>query len=346
MKLRLKKLHEQTIVITGASSGIGLVTARMAARQGARLVLAARSEQALDQLRDEITEAGGEAVCVVADVGHEAEVQQIANTAFNRFDGFDTWVNNAGVSIYGNILDVEVTDMRRLFETNFWGVVYGSRIAAAHLREHGGALINIGSTLSDRAIPVQGIYSASKHAVKGFTEALRMELEAAKAPVSVTLIKPGAIDTPYPHHARNYLETEPKGPAPVYAPEVVAEAILYAAAHPVRDIFAGGGGKFISASGKFLPRLTDKLMKKFTFKQQKSGQPKTGVNGLYQGVGKLEERGDHPGHVAESSLYTKATLHPVITTALLVSAGLATAAIWRATPGQKDEPVSRAPDRK
>jgi len=330
------------MVITGASSGIGLVTARMAARQGARLVLAARSEQALDQLRDELADAGTDVACVVADVGHEEEVQQIANTAFNRFDGFDTWVNNAGVSIYGNILDVEITDMRRLFETNFWGVVYGSRIAAAHLREHGGALINIGSTLSDRAIPVQGIYSASKHAVKGFTEAL----EAAKAPVSVTLIKPGAIDTPYPHHARNYLETEPKGSAPVYAPEVVAEAILYAATHPVRDLFAGGGGKLISTSGKFLPRLTDKLMKKFTFKQQQSGQPKTGVNGLYQGVSKLEERGGHPGHVAESSLYTKASLHPVITTALLVSAGLATAAIWRATPGQKGEPVSQAPDRK
>ena len=173
----LKALSEQIIVITGATSGIGLVTARMAAKRGAKLVLAARSETSLRRLVDEIASAGGEAGYVVADVGREQDVQRIADVAVERFGGFDTWVNNAGVSIYGRLTEVTVEDMRRLFDTNVWGVVHGCRTAAAHLRERGGAIVNVGSTLSDRAIPLQGIYCASKHAVKGFTDAVRMELE-------------------------------------------------------------------------------------------------------------------------------------------------------------------------
>src|SRR3982751_4863770 len=254
MNIQLKNLNKQVVVITGASSGIGLVTARMAAERGARLVVAARSEEALKALVSEIKASGGEAVHVVADVASEDDVRRISEAARQHFGGFDTWINNAGVSIYGKLTEVSIEDQRRLFDTNFWGVVYGSYVAAEHLKQRrGGALINVGSTLSDRAIPIQGIYSASKHAVKGFTDALRMELEAEGAPVSVTLIKPGAIATPYPEHAKNYMEREPTVPPPVYAPEVVAEAILYCAEHPERDVFAGGGGKAISMSGQYAP---------------------------------------------------------------------------------------------
>src|SRR5690606_23064918 len=123
----------------------------------------------------------------------------------------------------------------------YWGMVHGSLVAAKHFREHGtsGALINIGSALSDRAIPLQGHYSASKHAVKGFTDALRMELEKEGLPVSVTLVKPNATNTPYVQHAANHLETAPALPQPSYAPEVVAQAILHAAAHPQRDVTVG-----------------------------------------------------------------------------------------------------------
>lgn len=329
--MQLKKLNEQVIVITGASSGIGLVTARAAARRGARLVVASRSEESLRRLTDEITGAGGEATYVVADVGREEDVRRIADEAVRRFGGFDTWVNNAGVSIYGDILDVTIEDHRRLFETNFWGVVYGSRVAAEHLRGRGGALINIGSTLSDRAIPVQGMYSASKHAVKGFTDALRMELEAAGEPVSVTLVKPAAIDTPYTRHAKNYLDKEPAVPPPVYAPEVVAEAILHCAENPERDIFAGGGGKVLSVMGTYAPRLTDKFMELTMPAMQKTDQPALrprGENGLDAATGSLEERGGTDRHVSESSLYTKASLHPVMTAALIAGAGLGLAALW------------------
>ncbi|PYS90529.1 MAG: short-chain dehydrogenase, partial [Acidobacteria bacterium] len=273
MDVQLKKLNEQVMVITGASSGIGLVTARMAAKRGARLVLAARSEEALRQLTDEIKSAGGEAIHVVADVGREADVRRISTAAVERFGGFDTWVNNAGVSVYGKLMDVPLTDLRQLFETNFWGVVYGSRVACEYLRMRGGALINIGSTLSDRAIALQGMYSASKHAVKGFTDALRMELEMDNAPVCVTLIKPSAINTPYTEHAKNYLGVEPQNPAPLYAPDVVAETILYCAEHPERDVFVGAGGKLLSALGHYAPRLTDMLMENMTTQQQKSDMP-------------------------------------------------------------------------
>ena len=331
MGVQLKKLSEQTIVITGASSGIGLVTARAAARRGARLVLAARSEDALRRLVEEIKAAGGEAIYVAADVGDEQEVNRISVAAKQRFGGFDTWINNAGVSIYGNLLEISNEDHRQLFETNFWGVVYGSQAAARHLRGRGGAIINVGSTLSDRAIPVQGMYSASKHAVKGFTDALRMELEAEGAPVSVTLIKPAGIDTPYTQHAKNYMESEPTVPAPVYAPDVVAEAILHCCEQPVRDLFVGAGGKALSASGQYAPRLTDKLMEAAAARMQQSGKlPRANrEGGLYRASGELAERGAYDGHVAESSAYTKASIHPVITAAVFVGAGLALAALLR-----------------
>lgn len=256
----LKPLPRQTIVITGASSGIGLATARMAAQRGARLVLAARNEEALAQLIEDIRRHGGDAEFVRADVGREEEVRALAQTALDLFGGFDTWINNAGISTFGRLLEVDMEDHRRLFDTNFWGVVYGSLEAAKHLRHRGGAIINIGFTLSDRSMPLQGMYSASKHAVKGFTEALRMELEKEKAPVSVTLIKPGAIDTPYNRHAKNYLLKKHKNPPPVYTPEVAAETILYCAEHPMRDMFVGSGGKMISSLGQLAPRLTDKVM--------------------------------------------------------------------------------------
>lgn len=345
MKTRLKKLSDQTIVITGASSGIGLVTARTAARRGARLVLAARSKQALQQLTEEIKAQGGEAVYVVADVAERADMDKIAETAVQHFGGFDTWVNNAGVSIYGKLADVAIEDHRQLFETNFWGVVNGSLAAARHLKQradgNGGALINLGSTLSDRAIPLQGMYCASKHAVKGFTDALRMELEEEAAPISVTLIKPAAIDTPYTAHAKNYLEVEPLNPPPVYAPEVVAEVILHCAEHPVREMFAGGGGKALSVLGYFAPRLTDVVMEKTMFDQQRTDRPARAPrrNALYEASEDLRERGEasRERYVLESSTYSGVMRHPLLTTVAVAGAGalLATLASTRATNGSR-----------
>jgi short-subunit dehydrogenase len=328
MKLKLKPLKEQVLVITGASSGIGLATARMAAQQGARLVLAARSDESLRQLEDEIRRRGGEAISVDADVGLEDDVRRIADTAVSHFGGFDTWINNAGVSIYGRCLEVSIEDMKRLIDTNLWGVIYGSRIACEYLRNRGGALINIGSEVSDKAVPLQGVYSASKHAVKGWTDALRMELEQDQFPISVTLIKPAAIDTPYTEHAKNYLADQPQHAAPVYAPESVAEAILYAATTPVRDLFVGGGGKLVSTMARWAPRFTDKVVGKMLSSGTHSGRPPKPGDALHSAGGGLRERGDYPGMV-RNSLYTKASIHPLLTGVAAVGAGIAVAALMR-----------------
>lgn len=332
MEILLKKLDVQVVVITGATSGIGLTTARMAAKRYAKLVLAARNEDALKKLTDEINEDGGDAMYVVADVGREEDVKNIAEEALGRFGRFDTWINNAGVSIYGRLGEISTEDHRRLFETNYWGVVYGSLAAAEYLRKNGGAIINVGSVLSDRAIPLQGAYCASKHAVKGFTDSLRMELEEEGAPVSVTLIKPSAIDTPYKDHAKKYLEVEPENPPPVYAPETVAEAILFSAENPERDVFVGGGGKALSSLGEFAPRITDKVMEMAMFDMQKTDEPPSHEKeGLYDSAdASLRERGGYSGHVAESSIYTKASLHPVITgAAITLGIGLVFLALKR-----------------
>lgn len=331
MNLKLKNLKDQVLVITGASSGIGLVTARMAANRGARVVLNSRNEQALRRVTKEINDAGGRAIHVAGDVGRFDDVQNIADEAIRYFGGFDTWVNNAGVSIYGPVLDQSLRDQRRLFETNYWGVVHGSIVACAHLCSRGGALINIGSVLSDIAIPVQGTYCATKHAVKGYTDALRLELEEEGAPISVTLIKPSAIDTPYVQHAKNLLPVEPQNPPPVYAPETVAEAILHCAENPERDLYVGGGGKVLAVAGNHAPRLTDKLMQATMFDVQMSDRPKQvdRRDSLYAPAKDGEERGGYPGYVAESSVYTKASLHPFITGSLIAGLGFVAWAGWR-----------------
>jgi len=331
MTVRLKKLSDQVMVITGASSGIGLVTARLAAKRGVRVVLNARNEEALQHVTDEINAAGGEAIHVAGDVGDIDDVQNIAQAALRRFGGFDTWVNNAGVSIYGPVLEQSLEDQRRLFETNYWGVVHGSIVACAHLRTQGGALINVGSVLSDIAIPLQGTYCATKHAVKGYTDALRLELEEEGAPISVTLIKPSAIDTPYTHHAKNLMPVEPQNPPPVYAPDLVAEAILHCAEHPERDLYVGGGGKMLAEAGHHMPRVTDKWIEATMFDFQKSDRPKPlgRTDSLYAPLSDGEERGGYPGHVAESSVYTKASVHPLIAGSLIAGFGLAVFAAWR-----------------
>jgi short-subunit dehydrogenase len=284
-------------------------------------VLAARSEADLSQLVQDLEGRGCEAVSVAGDVASEADVRRIAEVARRRFGGFDTWVNNAGVSIYGKCLDVPVDDMRRLFETNLWGVVHGSRIACQHLIPRGGALINVGSEVSDKAVPLQGAYSASKHAVKGWTDALRMELEQERAPVSVTLIKPGPIDTPYTQHARNYLDDEPTHAPPVYSPESVAEAILYAAQTPVRDLFVGGGARMVASFDHWAPRLTDRVVGRMIGRGTHSGRPRHGGDALYTQGGGLRERGDYDGLVRRS-LYTTAATHPMTTGAVAIGATL------------------------
>jgi short-subunit dehydrogenase len=329
VKYKLRKIGEQVVVVTGASSGIGRTTARMAAERGASVVLAARDEEDLREAANEIRAMGRDAMDVVCDVRDMEAVRRVADLAVQTYGRIDTWVNNAGVSIYGRTLHIPVDDARQVFETNYWGVVHGSLVAVDRLRDAGGALINMGSVSSDRAIPLQGHYSASKHAVAAFTDALRLELEKDGIPIAVTLVKPAPVDTPYPHHARAYLEREPKLPPPVYAPEAVARAILHCAAHPERDVVVGGGGRILTALGAVAPRLVDRYMEATMFDQQMGEQaiaPARRRDALDAPLaGDAAERGDQPGHVLRSSAYTQARLHPVATVAASL-VGLATVA--------------------
>lgn len=325
-----RPLAEQVIVITGASSGIGLTTARLALERGAKVVIAARSGE-LEHIAHELAQkaaGGGEIEAVTADVSREDDVRRIAARALERFGRIDTWVNNAGRSIYGRSIDVPIDEMRSLFDTDFWGQVYGARIAVEHMRERGGALINVGSVVSDRAVPLQGAYSAAKHAVKAFSDALRLELEHDRIPVSVTLIKPGSIDTPFFAHAKNYLdEGEPAPPAPVYDPEAVARAILACAERPLRELAIGGASRAQFAFGRIAPAIADRVMQKQGFEGQVRSEPH---EERVRGAG--QERGDHRGHVVRQDAYSALRTRAPLLTALVTGLGVAAlAAVVAAT---------------
>ena len=329
--VKLKRVEDQVIVITGASSGIGLATAQMAARRGARVVLTSRDEVDLGKVVEQIRAEGGTATHVTADVANFEAMQRVALTAMREFGAIDTWVNNAGISIYGLIEDVGLMDARRLFETNYWGVVHGTLAALPHLKAKGGALINIGSVLSDTGYPLQGYYTASKHAVKGFTDSLRLELERAGAGVSVTLIQPTAIDTPYPEHAKSYLGVEPTHMPPVYAPELVARAILASAQRPRRSVLVGGGAKVFTTVERFVPRLGDRFKEATAFGGQRTDRPDRNDDTLFSPrSGDISVRGHYQGRVMQSSVYTGARLHRRETILGLAIAGAAVALLDRA----------------
>ncbi len=325
MRISLKPVRDQVIVITGASSGNGLATAEEAALRGARLVLVARNGEALRRIAAEMESRGTHVAVCEADVGIEGDVERIAHTAVERFGGFDSWVNNAAAAGYGRVEDVPFDDHKRIFDVNYFGVVKGSLLAAQHLRGKGGAIINIGSVLSDRAMIDQGPYSATKAAVQAFTDTLRMELERERAGVSVTLIKPAAIHTPYPEHASNYMAQPPRLPAPLYDPKLVADAVLFACENPRRQIYVGGGGYAISLAGKFVPRLTDLAMEQFGRRAQimpeDSGDPAKRDN-LYEPRRDGSVEGEQDLYVRRSSYLLEAQKNPLAAPFLLGMAGL------------------------
>ena len=299
--MRRKRINDQVLVITGATSGIGLATARAAVRRGARVVLTARNEEDLARI---CAELGERAAWAAADVADPRALDRVRETALARFGGFDTWVNNAGLSIIGKLREIALAEARRLFDVNFWGVVNGSRAALVHLREHGGTIINVGSALPASGVPLQGMFAASKAAVHGYTEALRAEIDADGLPVTVTLVKPATIDTPLTEHARIHGTESPPVHAPVYTPELVAEVIVRCAERASREISVG-----FSRGGRTVKPTTE--------------QPRRPEDALF--LAPLVEgktRGLYDGKVRERSLATWLALHPLASLGAVAFAAL------------------------
>lgn len=309
--MKLKPLSEQTIVITGGSSGIGLATARMAAERGANVVIIARSEEGLEAAAERIRKDGGRCDTISADVGNREDVRAAVEEVIARHGGFDTWVSNAGVGVYAKLEELSDEDHRRLFDTNYWGVVYCATEALPHLKQRGGALITTGSISSQMPAPVLSSYTASKYAVKGYIDLLRLELIHEKAPVSVTLIQPSGINTPFGDHALNEMDSASKVPPPIYSPDIVAEAICRAAEHPTRDMIVGGTGRAMTLFATLFPNLSDQVFARAFFKTalDKDKPPQAQDGGFDTGGGEGEIYGDQ--NMRRTSLYTTVRSHPL-----------------------------------
>ncbi len=266
--MQAKAINEQVAVLFGASSGIGRATARRFAEQGARVVIVARSNDGLESLATEIKQKGGQVLALTADTADYEQVSRVAEQTVAHFGRIDTWVHLAAVSVYGYTWEVPPDELAQVIVTDLIGQIYGARAAIPHMRADGGTLIHISSVLGMRGMPLQSAYSAAKHGVNGFTEALRLELRHAKIPVQVTTIMPSAINTPFFENAKSHMGVKPAGMAPYYQPELVTDAIMYAAEHPVRDIVVGGAGKLLNVAQRISPPLVDELLVHTAFKAQ------------------------------------------------------------------------------
>ncbi len=304
-----RPLSEQVIVIVGASSGIGRASALAFAAGGAKVVCAARGAQGLETVVGEIRRDGGQAVAVPTDVADPAAVRALAGRAEQEYGRIDTWVNVAAVGIWGRVEDVTGAEFDRVMRVNFLGHVHGVHAALPALRRAGGGtIIGVSSVEGVRAVPLQAPYAASKFALRALYDCLRIELAQDGDPITVTTILPASVDTPFFEHARSKLGVMVKPPPPVYAPEVVAESIVFAAQHPRREIPVGGAAAALILGQRLSPALTDAVLaiRRFGVASQRTDRPDNGVDNLDSAIdGPGQVHGSFPGLVLRHSPFTR-----------------------------------------
>jgi NAD(P)-dependent dehydrogenase (short-subunit alcohol dehydrogenase family) len=303
-----RSVSDQVVVIAGASSGIGRASALAFAARGAKVVCAARTARALDTLVEQITSTGGSAVSVPTDVAEPGAVEALAAAAEERFGRIDTWVNAAAVGVWGRVEDISSEEFDRVMRVNFLGHVHGVHAALPALRRAGGGgIIGISSLEGVRSVPLQGPYTASKWALRALYDTLRMELAAEGEPIAVSTILPAAIDTPFFEHARSKVGAMPKPPPPVYAPEVVADTIVYTAEHPRREVAVGGVAVGFVAGQRLSPALTDAVMSipRLGVDEMTADRPDNGVDNLDAPIDEAGQvHGNYSGTVLRRSAVT------------------------------------------
>jgi NAD(P)-dependent dehydrogenase (short-subunit alcohol dehydrogenase family) len=322
--MELKPVSEQVVVVFGASSGIGRETAIAFARRGARVLVAARHREGLDTLVDTIRQFGGEAIARTAEASRFEDVNAAADEAVHRFGRLDTWVHAAAASIYAKFEETTPEEFHRIIDVNLLGQAYGAMAALPHIRREGrGALIHITSVEASVAMPMQAAYAASKHGVKGMLDALRRELQAEGVPISVTNIMPAGINTPLFNKARTKMGVKPMPSPPIYEPSTVAQLILYAAEHPVAELYAGGAAKVFAAMQSMAPRLLDAIIARTGIKGQRSDETKSAEapDNLFRPVeGHDRVSGDFGTRARSFSVYNWLEMHPTSSVALAGSA--------------------------
>src|SRR5437763_16993428 len=269
-----KPLADQVIVVTGASSGLGRAMARLAGARGAKVVVTSRSAEPLDACVREIEASGSEALAITADVAVQDEVAQVVEQAVDRFGRIDTYVANAIVTVYAETYRYEPEELRRVLDVNFFGQVYGYWAALPYLRESRGTFLSINSALAYRGIPLQGAYCASKAALRAFFESARVEIRKEGWDVAVSVILPGAINTPQFDRDRQKIGYQPQPVPPIYQPEPYAEAALHCMEHPIRELPVSWGAQKLLWGQKLSPRAGDLVLLRNGWTGQHTGEPK------------------------------------------------------------------------
>jgi NAD(P)-dependent dehydrogenase (short-subunit alcohol dehydrogenase family) len=272
--VRKKPIGEQVIVVTGASSGVGRAIARTAGERGARVVVAARGEEGLNAAVEEIERAGSEALAVPGDLAEQAQNEELVRRSLERFGRIDTFVANAIVTVYAEVEQLEPDELRRVLDVNFFGVAYAYWAALPALKESRGTFLHVSSALAYRGIPLQAAYCSSKAAARTFLEAARVELQKNGHDVAISLVLPGAINTPQFDRDRQKLGKQPQPVPPIYQPEPYAQAVLHCAEKPIRELPVSWGAQKLLWGQKLSPRAGDWMLRRIGWKKQHTGEDK------------------------------------------------------------------------